>query len=126
MNDLFTTDGLAAWQGHLTHSPEFSDAARGWTGTLLLREFASGTARRVWVALDDGRLLDLRLGTEADELTAEFVLVAEPATWRGLADGSRDLAKAAFTGELKLERGAVMRLLPHAKAAVALLRAARG
>lgn len=126
MDDFFTSDGLAVWQGHLTGSPDFADAARGWTGTLLLREIViPGEARRIWIALDDGDLLDLRVGTVADEATAEFVLAAEPATWQGLIDGSRDLAKAAFTGELKLQRGSVLRLLPHARAAAALLRAAR-
>ncbi len=126
MDDIFTSGGLAAWQGHLTHSPDFADAAHGWSGTLLLREIAAaGDARRVWISLDNGELLDLRIGSEVDETTAEFVLAAEPQTWRGLVDGSRDLAKAAFTGELRLERGSVLRLLPHARAAAALLRAAR-
>lgn len=127
MDDFFTSEGLAVWQGHLTDSPDFADAARGWTGTLLLREVHAGNEpRRAWIALDDGDLLDLRIGTQEDEDAAEFVLVAEPNTWRGLVDGSRDLAKAAFTGELKLERGSMLRLLPHARAAAALLRAARG
>lgn len=126
MDDFFAPDGLAAWQGHLLHSTDFADAARGWSGTLLLRETASGgETRRAWISLGDGRLLDLRIGTEADESAAEFVLVADPDTWRGLVAGSRDLAKAAFTGELRLERGSVLRLLPHARAAATLLRAAR-
>lgn len=127
MHDFFSPDGLAAWRRHLEQSAEFAAAARGWTGTLLLRETGGADSdRRTWIALTDGVLQELRAGAVDDEEAAEFVLAADLTTWRGLVDGSRDLAKAAFTGELKLERGSVMRLLPHAKAAVALLRAARG
>lgn len=127
MDNFFTTDGLAAWRGHLLHSTDFAEAARGWSGTLLLRESATGgDPQRAWISLEDGRLLELRVGTDEDEAVAEFVLAAEAEIWRSLVDGSRDLAKAAFTGELRLERGSVLRLLPHARAAAALLRAARG
>lgn len=126
MDDIFTPDGLANWHDHLASSPDLADAARDWSGTLLLRENGGGQVmRRAWIAFDDGQLRELRLGTEADETVAEFVLVASPETWRALVDGTRDIAKAAFTGELRLERGSVLRLLPRARAAAALLRAAR-
>jgi putative sterol carrier protein len=125
MHDLFSRDGLVAWRRHLEATPEFARAARGWSGTLVLREGdATDRARRAWVALADGAITEMRQGTVADEAAAEFVLAASIATWEALVAGERELATAALAGELRLEVGSVLRLLPHIGAAAALLRAA--
>jgi putative sterol carrier protein len=125
VNDLFSTDGLAAWRLRLESSAEFQTAADDWTGSLLLREVdGSPPARAVWVALDHGRLSACRVATPADIEDAEFVLAASPAAWRQLVSAQVDLAQAALSGVLRLERGSVFRLLPHVRAATALLRAA--
>lgn len=123
MTDLFTTDGLAAWRGHLSRSRDFAEAAEGWSGSLLLRDITpSDEVRRAWILLDAGSLREFRLGTMDDEVRAEFVLAASTDVWDGLVSGERDLSKTALSGELRLERGSIMRLLPHARAAAELLR----
>lgn len=125
MHDLFDTAGIALWRAHLEASEAFDRAARGWSGTVLLREDSpNGSARRSWISLTDGSLTETRLGTVDDELAAEFVLAAPAATWQALVTGKRQLAAAAFAGEIKLEKGSVLKLLPHLRAATELLRAA--
>lgn len=125
MPDLFSPDGLAAWRRHLEDAPAFAKAARGWSGTLVLREGdPTDAARRAWIALDDGRIAAMRPATPDEESAAEFVLAAPIATWEALVAGERELAAAALAGELRLEVGSVLRLLPHVTAAAALLRAA--
>ncbi|MBA2292230.1 MAG: hypothetical protein H0W15_07230 [Gemmatimonadales bacterium] len=126
MHDLFSADGLAAWRLRLDASPAFRDAARDWSGTLVLRERGGGpVVRRTWIELDDGRLGALRAADDHDEASAEFVLEGSPETWRGLVLGSRDLAAAALAGDVALQRGSIWKLIPHVKAASSLLAAAR-
>lgn len=125
MHDLFSADGLAAWRLRLDASAAFREAARGWSGTIVLREQGGGAAvRRTWIELDDGRLGALRAANDRDEASAEFVLEGSPDTWRDLVLGSRDLAAAALTGDVALQRGSVWKLIPHVKAAASLLAAA--
>lgn len=125
MPDLFSPAGIAAWRTHLDQSEEFHRAARGWTGTVLLVEGrGSDSSRATWIAIDDGAIRDARPGNGADHEAAEFVLSADMATWTALTSGREELLGAAMRGALRLERGQVWRLLPHAGAAAAMLRAA--
>ncbi len=125
MHDIFSATGRAAWRARLDASPDFHDAAAGWTGTILLRdEPESGAARRSWIALDDGAITSVRAATASDEGDAQFVIAAPSETWRALMAGRRDLAAAAMAGEINLVRGSIWKLMPHVKAATALLKAA--
>ncbi len=126
MPDLFSPDGLAAWHKRLDASPAFKEAARDWSGTIVLRERGTRSKpRRTWIELDGGRLTALRPADANDEASAEFVLEGSTATWRDLVAGSRDLAAAALGGDVALKRGSIWKLIPHVKAAASLLAAAR-
>ena len=123
--DLFSADGIDAWRARLDASPHFAHAAAGWTGTLVLVEKADGRAsRRTWIEVNDGRCVDARPASDADSARAEFVLAAGPDVWQDLVGARVSPAMAAMTGRLKLLQGDLMRLVPHAKAAAALLAAA--
>lgn len=125
MPDLFSPAGIAAWRAHLERSADFRRAAKGWTGTVLLVEQAAAdAARTTYIAIDDGAIREARPGTATDRETAEFVLSATGGTWSALTESREELLGAAMRGSLRLERGQVWRLLPHAGAASAMLRAA--
>jgi putative sterol carrier protein len=125
MPDLFSPAGIAAWRSHLDQSDEFHRAAKGWTGAVLLVEGSLvGAARTTWIAIDDGAIIDARPGSGADHDAAEFVLSADADTWAALIAGREELLGAAMRGAMRLERGQVWRLLPHARAASVMLRAA--
>ena len=125
MPDLFSVDGIAAWRARLDASESFRTAARGWSGSVLLVEHDdAGALRNTYIALDDGALLHSRLATDTDIRDAEFVLRASTDTWRNLVHGEVELIAAALRGALRLERGSVFRLIPHAGAASAMLREA--
>ncbi|HRP09308.1 MAG TPA: SCP2 sterol-binding domain-containing protein [Gemmatimonadales bacterium] len=127
MTDFFSPAGIAAWHRRLLTSAQFHEAARGWTGSVLLVE-RTGTGslpRATMIELRDGRLTVARSAGDSDRESAEFVLAASPDTWDALADGREDLIPAAIGGKLKLERGNVLKLIPHARAAEAMLRGAR-
>ena len=125
--DLFSPDGIASWQAMLRDSDDFRAAAGRWSGTLVLIEGDAGNpTRATWLALADGAIAEARPAGPDDQEQAEFVLSAEAQTWADLVAGRDELLTAAFRGALRLERGQVFRLLPHARAASAMLRAAGG
>ncbi len=109
----------------LRESDDFREAAGHWSGTLVLLEGdADRPTRATWLALVDGVIAEARPARPGDQEEAEFVLSAEAQTWADLIAGRDELITAAFRGALRLERGQVFRLLPHARAASAMLRAA--
>lgn len=125
MTDLFTVDGIDAWRTRLNTSSRFAEAAAGWNGRLVLVEQRDGaTPRRTWIVVADGRCTEARPAHDADELRAEYVLAASPDTWADLTAARTTPTMAALTGKLRLVQGDLVGLLPHARAAAALLAAA--
>jgi hypothetical protein len=125
MPDLFSVEGIAAWRTRLDASESFHAAAHGWSGSVLLVEHSdTGVERDTFIVVDQGTLLHSRPATAADIQDAEFVLRASADTWRDLVRGEVELIAAALRGALRLERGSVFRLIPHAGAASAMLREA--
>jgi putative sterol carrier protein len=127
MPSLFDAESLAAWRDHLNTSAVFRDAAAGWRGTLLLLEGAPDAPERTaWVEVSDGHCAAAREGETGDTERADFVLAASPATWHDLVTARTTPVMAAMTGRLRLVKGDLLALAPHAKAAAALLAAANG
>lgn len=125
MFDLFSVEGIAAWQAHLASSDAFARAAGSWRGTLLLVEGrAERPDRATWLEVADGQVRAARPAEPDDRERAEFVLAANGEVWQALVAGRTELIAAAIRGELRLVSGSVLRLIPHARAASALLRAA--
>lgn len=125
MPSLFDPDALAAWRDHLNTSSLFREAAAGWRGTLLLLEGdPAAPERTAWVDVADGSCAAARGGEAGDAERADFVLAASPATWQDLVSARTTPVMAAMTGRLRLVKGDLMALAPHAKAAAALLLAA--
>ncbi len=123
--DLFSPDSLRAWQERLNSSSAFASAAADWSGNLVLLESsAGGDERSSWVVVNRGRCDEARAGRAGDRDSADFILAATPDTWRDLATARTTPAAAAMLGRLKLLKGDVMALVPHAKAAAELLAAA--
>ncbi|MEO7353482.1 MAG: SCP2 sterol-binding domain-containing protein, partial [Gemmatimonadales bacterium] len=123
--DLFSDAGAARWQSLLNRSTRFADAAADWSGSLLLvEEESAGAIRRTWVRIGDGKCLEARPGEASDFASAEFVLTAAPRVWQALVAAETTPAMAAMTGKLKLTKGEVFALIPHARAAAELLAAA--
>lgn len=123
--DLFSADGAAQWQALLNRSTRFAEAAADWSGTLLLVEDDdAGPVRRTWVRIAGGQCLEARVGELSDFEAAEFVLTASRRAWHALVTAQTTPAMAALTGKLKLTKGEVFSLIPHARAAAQLLAAA--
>lgn len=125
--DLFSAAGISAWRHRLNRSPSFAEAAKTWTGRLLLIETDdAGQGRSAWVVVENGQCIEARPGRTADEAAADYVLAATPSTWSDLVAARITPAGAALTGRLALRKGDLLALIPHAKAAAELLAAAAG
>ena len=124
--DLFSSDGVALWQVRLNASTRFAEAAADWTGSLLLVEGSEDAAesRQTWVRVGGGRCLEARTARPGDAERADFVLTASPHTWGALVAAQTTPARAAMTGRLRLTKGEVFALIPHARAAAELRAAA--
>jgi putative sterol carrier protein len=125
-SDLFAAADILAWQHQLNHSAEFQEAAASWRGRLLLVDTAAEHTRSTWIVVDHGRCTEARNGTAADAADADFVLAASATTWASLMNATITPSQAALAGKLSLRKGSVMGLLPHARAAAALLAAFAG
>ena len=125
MHDLFSAVGIARWRERLNRSPLFAEAAKDWAGTLVLVEVPDrGASRRAWVRVAGGICIEARVADADDEQAAEFVLSAAPDTWNDLTAARTTPTMAAMMGKLRLLRGNLFLLAPHARAAAALLAAA--
>ncbi len=123
--DLFSSAGISAWQQRLNSSKRFAESAASWKGRLLLIEKAeAGDDRSTWVIVEDGRCVEARNGSAADNAGADFILSANASTWADLIAARVTPATAAMLGKLHLIKGNVMALIPHASAAAELLAAA--
>lgn len=127
MSSLFTVDGIARWYAHLNDSARFAEASANWVGSLLLVEsHETSEGRAALVSIDRGRCTLARVATLNDANEAEFILRAGSDVWEGMVAGQLTPTAAAMAGSLHLDKGNLMALLPHARAAAELLAAAAG
>jgi ribonucleoside-diphosphate reductase beta chain len=109
----------------LNGSETYRRAARRWEGSLLLAS-AEQEADAVFLDLDAGVCRAARRARAGDDAHARFVLSASHAVWRRVLDGKVGAIPALLKRQIKLERGRLTELMPHAAAARELVVAAQG
>jgi len=129
-NEVFTDEWSAACCEQLNQRGRLGAVAGSWSSpvALLMRpdsRLGIQTERLVYLELEKGRCRTARSADEKDRARAEFILAADAAQWKRMLDGDLDPITAVMLGRLKLERGSLAALLPHAAAARELIGAAR-
>jgi putative sterol carrier protein len=129
-NEVFTDDWSAACRERLNERGRFRAVAGSWSSpvALLMRpdpRLGVDRERLVYLELRDGECRVARVATGEDRSRAEFILAADAAQWKRMLEGALDPITAVMMGKLKLERGSLAALLPHAPAARELITAAR-
>ncbi len=127
--EVFTEEWSRACCQALNRRPAYAAVAADWRDSVVLvmgADASLGIAeeRAVFLDLYEGACRGTRLATAEDLATAPFVLRAEAAGWRRLLDGATDPVSAVMRGELRLERGGLMKLAKYASAAREMLAAA--
>ncbi len=125
--EVFSSEWAAAWREQLNASDAFRRSGDGWRGSLVVATGAGkngAAARAVLLDLHDGACRAARAADAGDLERADFLLRAEPEVWRRVLAGSLDPIWGLLSGRLRLERGSMSRLVPHARAASELVAAA--
>jgi putative sterol carrier protein len=122
--ELFSDAWARAWCAALNASEGYSAAARNWEGVVALVMNGGGTARAAVIDSAGGTCRLARAADAADLADAAYVFEAEPDVWREVFTGQLAPVMALMTGRLKLSRGSLAALMPHAAAARELLAAA--
>jgi putative sterol carrier protein len=128
--ELFGPAWVERFERELGANGPFRVAAAKWKGSLALSLTPDGShgfddERAVFLDLAHGSAHAVRAALPGDLAAANFCLQAPASVWVRLLSGELEPAPAIMGGGLKLSRGSLFSLLPHIKAAQALLECAR-
>jgi putative sterol carrier protein len=128
--EVFSNEWAAACRERLNHHGRLKNVASSWSSpvALVMRpdpRLGVDRERVIYLELHDGVCVVSRVADRDDRARAEFVLAADAAQWKRMLSGGLDPIPAVMLGKLKLERGSLTALLPHAAAARELIAAAR-
>jgi len=128
--EIFTDAWARAWGDQLRTSESYRSAAARWEGAIaMVLEADAGLGlpgdRSVLLDLWHGECREARTATGSDLEQAPFVLRGAAAIWKRVLEGDVDPLFAVMSGKLKLARGSVAKLVPHARASKEMVLAAR-
>jgi ribonucleoside-diphosphate reductase beta chain len=126
---LFTDPWLRRWQGELNASDAYRHAARHWEWPVVLvvrPDAAAGFPDEVSVYLDlyHGACRAIRVAHPGDRDEVKYVIEGEAETWRQILHRQLDPVMALMQRKLHLEKGGLLALSRHMKAARELVLAA--
>jgi putative sterol carrier protein len=124
--ELFSDAWARAWCAALNASDGYRSAARHWEGVvaLVMTGDPDRPARAAVLDSAGGSCQAARAASVADLAEAGYVFEGSAAVWREVFTGRVAPAMALLTGKLKLSRGSLAALMPHAAAAREMLAAA--
>ncbi len=124
---VFGADWLDGWRREINADAAYREAGRKWKGGVTLRMWAEGDPKRsraVFLDLSGGECHAARAAGD-EELQASTVAIgASDSAWQRVLAGEVDPVLGLMRGTLRLEKGNLIRVLPFAEGARALLRAA--
>jgi putative sterol carrier protein len=119
----FSDDWARAWCEALNASEAYRAAAAQWEGSVALAVLGpdGSLGDAVYLDLRHGSCLAARAASPEDLAAATYLIEAQPATWRDVLAAQTSPVMALLSGRLKLARGEMARLMPHANSARELL-----
>ena len=128
--ELFGPAWAERLERELAANEAYRAAAASWKGSLAFSLQPDGTpgfpaSRGLFLDLAHGNCRAARPALPGALESATFCLSAPAAVWLRLTSGALEPGVALMGGGLKLTRGSLFSLLPHLKAAQALLHCAR-
>ncbi len=119
----FTEDWARAWGEALNGSATYRQAAATWEGSIaVVVDDGSGLpGPAVFLDVWHGDCRAARVGTTTDVAGADYVLEAAPAAWKQVLSSQVSPIMALMTGQVRLARGELTRLLPYTAAAKTLV-----
>ncbi len=119
----FSDPWAQAWGAALNASSVYRKAAATWEGSIavVVSEAFGRAGPAVFLDVWRGQCRAAREATAADVADAAFVLEAAPAAWKQVLASQISPVMALLTGQIRLARGDLTRLLPYTAAAKELV-----
>ncbi len=119
----FSEDWAHAWGEALNGSAAYRQAAATWEGSIavVVDDGSGRSGPAVFLDVWHGECRAARVGTTTDVAGADYVLEAAPAAWKQVLSAQVSPIMALMTGQVRLARGELTRLLPYTTAAKTLV-----
>ncbi len=130
IQSYFTRKWLGEWKVSLKNSTDYKNKGKNWNAPLILKfdpipdVLNSENAIGFFLNLQYGECYDMRFAKPEDEDISDVILKADKTTWIKLIEEKKDPTMSIMKGKLKLEKGSLVTLSTHRKAAKALLETA--
>lgn len=125
--EIFGPEWLDAWKAQINDDPVYREKGARWSGPVMLRVWPDqdrARTRAVYLDLDGGECRAARLAGPDDLAAAALVIGAPLDNWERVLAGELDPIAGLMAGKLKLEKGNLLKVLPFADGARAMLKAA--
>lgn len=128
--EYFSPDWLDAWKESIRNSESYRKAGANWNAPLIIKinpkssHLENEGAIGIYLNLSYGECKELRYASESDEDKTDIILSAREAVWIELIEKNKDPTMAIMKGAIKIEKGSLITLSTHRKAAAALLKTA--
>lgn len=126
----FSQNWLEEWEKSLKNSDDYKKKGKNWNAPLILKfdpvpetiELENGIG--FILKLQYGDCNEIRYAKKEDEDICDVILKADEKTWIKLIEEKKDPIMSIMKGKLKLEKGSLVTLSTHRKAAKSLLETA--
>lgn len=128
--DYFTQNWINEWKDQINTSTNYQRDGSDWNAPLILKilpkpdSIEDKNAIGFFLNLQYGECLELRYATQQDTDKSDIVLTADEKTWLKMIQEKQDPTMMIMKGHLKLEKGSLVTLSTHRKAAKSLLKTA--
>jgi len=128
--EYFSSEWLDAWAESIRNSGKYRKAGANWNAPLIIRikpkpeGFEDDHAVGIYLHLSYGECKELRYAYESDIEKTDFILTANDTTWINIIENSKDPTMAIMMGSIKIEKGSLITLSTHQRAASELLKTA--
>lgn len=128
--DYFTESWINEWKESINSSDSYHRDGSEWNAPLILKIdpipkiLDVQNAIGFYLNLQYGKCMELRYAKSADVDQSDLVLSADEQTWIRMIEEKKDPTMMIMKGKLKLEKGSLVTLSTHRKAAKSLLNTA--
>ena len=128
--NIYTERFLDEWKESINKSREYAEYGSSWNEPVILKfdpvpePLQKLNRTGYFLNLGNGKCHQLRFSSKEDEEKAGIIISGEENTWMGLLAEKRDPLFLIMKGDLKIEKGSLMKVTGQRKSANALLKAA--
>jgi len=132
LQSIYSEEFLEQWKESINSSDEYASHGSSWNDPVVLKfnpvpdPLRKQNHHGYFLDLEDGMCNCLRFSTEEDEKEAGIIITGDKSTWTGLLAEKKDPLFLIMKGDLKIEKGSLMKITGQRKSAAALLKAAAG